>query len=749
MAETLLTFLLVTSSAKGPNLVFRWPPNPETTSRLARPLPYQDGLELDNPWRAANHNDSPTTLDGVQPTRPIASSPPGIADYEWKSSSVIRDRSRSVSRNPSLPTSGYSPLSKDHFFDDDDLEEESVDDDYHRLFDYSTQFVANILCPKHSLCHQKFDLIIDHLAFIGHPVCVEEDGHWRFKPEKGTSSSRGRGSTNRNSMDDLKSVREASPSASHSDNSWLQMFHFVLVLDLPDPSSSASGNVAKYFDTIYKQTAFTITALLFQEQVLSNFVEAECDAIGSLEAEYIAKGEPFSEFISHALQTSSIACAMKTLFEAIKSSTMAYITLNDIPLELQLPPYLDHLLHSEEEYELDFVDHQEDEDEAKAWGCDLSFGWRLPSLVPWKSLLLLDGDQALDPYINLRGPHVTPDERDHAEGLIKFLETASVTLSLVDMASLLDWDLEKQIYPTVRWLVHHRRAKVVDTVHASLKTIFTIPPKFDTPLSTLSVEFKRDFPQSTIPPLPSLLSSISQASSKQSDNHFFATVVGSKDLIPLYHEVVLWLLKHDLLYTLHLRIRIVASTELKVRVRQVHERKLERQRGLQHRGRRGSNLQALDEDPIDYDHGPKKPGITWLPLSPKRAHHYSKRMTSVESGLSRGSEVSMSYAGEDDEVATSDESDDENVGWGSAEDTLWPTLISDPGTASPLERRWLAAMSEGKEEHIARRFEQINQYFDGKRTDDEILYRAEISRKQLREVLHHYEEYLQTFLHPT
>lgn len=37
---------------------------------------------------------------------------------------------------------------------------------------------------------------------------------------------------------------------------------------------------------------------------------------------------------------------------------------------------------------------------------------------------------------------------------------------------------------------------------------------------------------------------------------------------------------------------------------------------------------------------------------------------------------------------------------------------------------------------------RINQYFDGKKTDDEILHRAEISRKQLREVLHHYEEYV-------
>jgi len=37
---------------------------------------------------------------------------------------------------------------------------------------------------------------------------------------------------------------------------------------------------------------------------------------------------------------------------------------------------------------------------------------------------------------------------------------------------------------------------------------------------------------------------------------------------------------------------------------------------------------------------------------------------------------------------------------------------------------------------------RINQYFDGKRSDDEILFRADITRKQLREVLHHYEEYV-------
>lgn len=90
-----------------------------------------------------------------------------------------------------------------------------------------------------------------------------------------------------------------------------------------------------------------------------------------------------------------------------------------------------------------------------------------------------------------------------------------------------------------------------------------------------------------------------------------------------------------------------------------------------------------------------------------------------------------------------------------------PDMIADPGKPTPMERRWLAAMSIGKDPEIVTRFarsvdsrsislrfgpdhvsSRINRYFDGKRTDDEILYRAEISRKQLREVLQHYGDYV-------
>lgn len=217
-------------------------------------------------------------------------------------------------------------------------------------------------------------------------------------------------------------------------------------------------------------------------------------------------------------------------------------------------------------------------------------------------------------------------------------------------------------------------------------------------LSRLSTEFREVFPQPIVPPLPSLLATISAASSKQTDNHFFAAVVRSKEHIPLYHDVVLWMLKHDLLYNLHLHVRIVATSELKVHVREAHERKLERLGYRQVRGRRPSELEP---DSL-MDRRPGNPGIAWLSLSPKSARRYTRRIPSVESEL--GSSAAGSYVEKDEEDVT-EESDEDNVGWGTPEDTVSPSMISDPGTASPLERKWLAAMSEGKEEHIARRFE--------------------------------------------
>jgi hypothetical protein len=314
------------------------------------------------------------------------------------------------------------------------------------------------------MCHQKFELVVDDLAFIGHPVCAEPDpdGGWRFKPEKIKTGSRGRedGDPSNSANPASPHMEEATPTSepsSPSKSTWLQTFHLTLVLDLPDPSSSASGNLAKYFNILYEQIAFTVTAVLYQEQVLSNFVEKECDTLMALKDNYFSKGvfslhfyllrfymdrpcffagEPFSNYVDRAFEVSSIASAMKTIYEAIKTSSMAYVTINNLPLELQLPPYLDTLLHSQSDQETDFFDSSDDENNLN-WGLHMTLGWQLPSMAPWKTLLLLDIDNDMDPHMILRGPHENAEDRTFAEGLVRFLEIASVTLSYVYLLSAL------------------------------------------------------------------------------------------------------------------------------------------------------------------------------------------------------------------------------------------------------------------------------------------------------------------------
>ncbi|KAG6917515.1 hypothetical protein DXG01_002262 [Tephrocybe rancida] len=624
-----------------------------------------------------------------------------------------------------------------------------------------------LLCPHSSMCHQKFELLVDNLAFIGHPVCAEEDDIWRFKPEKAKSGPRGRESRVGTSVNAPRTsaspdTRPASSEKVPSPNAWLNKFHFVIVLDIPDPSSSASGNVSRYFEIIYEQVAFTVTAVLFQEQVISNFVETECEILGSLKDSCISKGESFESYAMQALEVSSIAPATKALYEAIKASEMAYITIHNLPLEVQLPPYLDSLLHSEGESDPDFSRCFND-DEEQTWNEDMKLGWKLSSLQPWKSLLLLDGRSGLDPSMKLRGSQVNPEDRTLVEGLVRFLETASVTLSLADMASLLDWDLNFQVMPTVRWLVQHRRAKIVDIVHGGLKSVFTLPTKFERPLAELTAEFDSHFDHPSVPSLPVILAKISSAASKQTDNHFFASVVQDKDHIDIYHDIVLWMLKRDMLITLHLRIRVVATRKLKLKVRIARATALARKSGTHERLRR-ELLQELEGGPDDDDDLDLSPplGTPWLPMSPKAAHRHSRNQSRTQSrdqspdfgdrerfGYSEtdgGGTGGSEKKGTDEDG--SDELDDPDSGWDTAEDHLRPSMISDPGRATLLQRRWLAAMSDGKDPIVAKRFKFINQYFDGKRCDDEILYHADISRKQLREVLHHYEEFLQTFLHP-
>ena len=130
--------------------------------------------------------------------------------------------------------------------------------EYDALLGYGAEFLAALLCPLAGMCHQRFELVVDELAFVGHPVCAADDGAWRFAQERPPkATSRGRESRKGRAQspvpapppqaDDAAPASVSAPTTDAaareppSGGTWLQTFHFVIVLDLPDPSSSASG----------------------------------------------------------------------------------------------------------------------------------------------------------------------------------------------------------------------------------------------------------------------------------------------------------------------------------------------------------------------------------------------------------------------------------------------------------------------------------------------------------------------------
>jgi hypothetical protein len=231
-----LAILLLTSSAKGSNLVYRWPPFPKSPRRLARPRPHE-APQIDNPWLTSKWQNLQT--EGAD----HGVSREDDDDYEWKRPNSFRDRSLSFSNSKS-PVSRPNTPAHDSPYVYDDV---PVKDEYNEVLGYHADFLGSFLCPKQSLCHRKFELIVDDLAFIGHPVSADPvDDVWCFNSDKGKQRARGReyGSRKSAQPDEDSSPSKVSAREISSLSAWLQTFHLVFILDLPDPSSQ-SGNVSK------------------------------------------------------------------------------------------------------------------------------------------------------------------------------------------------------------------------------------------------------------------------------------------------------------------------------------------------------------------------------------------------------------------------------------------------------------------------------------------------------------------------
>ncbi|KAE8270868.1 hypothetical protein A4X09_0g1499 [Tilletia walkeri] len=372
--SSLIAVLLVANSARGSHIVFQWPPEPHHRATFYEPSASVRSYERQAVFDTSNRQDN-----GLGPSSPHMSI---------------------ISHSP-------SQLARDARA-------------YDTYLGYENNFLAGLLTPRRDLCHQKFELTVDDLVFVGHPVCADNQEGWVLNLRRGADGgagdeheaeqmSRGRAPIrNRHSstfdlppappypsedqsplepasrsnsfayqqqqqQPDLSRSRvrrdgsrlppqvESRPPQVESEETLfaLSSFHFVLILDKPDPApphlppGMASIIPASQLNTFnidpnlsaqlyYDNIAFKMTAALYNEQCTSGYVSQEAACLDRERENYKTRGRRFAEFMQKMRERrGSLAKAMADLFESLSKNEGALITINNrIETHLQLPPIL-------------------------------------------------------------------------------------------------------------------------------------------------------------------------------------------------------------------------------------------------------------------------------------------------------------------------------------------------------------------------------------------------------------------------
>jgi hypothetical protein len=454
---------------------------------------------------------------------------------------------------------------------------------YQQYLGYDCELLASLLAPKRELCHQKFELVIDDLAFVGHPVCIDKDGRWDPEsPNVEQVDTRGRGLARKGETQDADTQ---APSVRASSSPQMTLFHFVLVLDRPDPSPDLPAlDLTSWLQIFYDNVAFKMTAALFAEEVRHSYVSRECEKIGQLRERCMDDGQSYGSFLTLAVHTSSLARCLEQVHSSISLSSNAFVTINDsIDAHLQLPPLIHNPVRlmkmADIETPIDLNDPLfasgknaatvrllAENDGVLYEELNRTTG---PFLMPWKTLLILRDDHQ---HVAVRRD--AGQDEGHEDGSMaslptdkgveawaqKFTSLLKPTLegvpTLADMADLLDWDIEEDVYPMVRHLIYYREARVVDVPR--IQNYYAVSPLFElVNLSRLSTSWSIRF--HALPPLPAFLASLSSALRP------FSTLVRRRDQRNICLEALIWLLKHDVICQMHVRLRLIASEACKIR----------------------------------------------------------------------------------------------------------------------------------------------------------------------------------------
>ncbi|PWN20576.1 hypothetical protein BCV69DRAFT_282785 [Microstroma glucosiphilum] len=495
---------------------------------------------------------------------------------------------------------------------------------------FPVEDLAEFLAPDRDLCNRRFDFTVDDLTFVGHPVRIpSKSRNTQNTDSPDDQDERGRQGRSAQQSSDLGAA-SAPPSASTGSSATpeVTLFHLILVLQSPDPSYAApSLDLTTWLGFWYDNVCFKMTAALWAEEQRCSYVSEEADVLFKLWGEVegnSGSGPSYALHLNRILLTSSMARCFRNLYRCLSRPSphrTPFVTVNELDVHLQLPPLLvdpARMVKSIMELgpSIDAVNAEmRAEQEGGRGAGELVRGtgaaldeWTKasgPPLFPWKTLLLLSDPEDEDVpkikrYRSLGGQVVelsTDDESSLDEleevgladagieiwakrftALLK--PTVSGLLTFNELAALLGWDLEEDVYPMARHLVYYKQARVIDV--PMIQNTYGLSPLVDlASISRFSTSFALRFPQQQ--PLPRLLAALG-SSFQPFYNHWLSVHSGSSNAASSSQEpqkdptrrqnafdVLIWLLRHEIIIQQHLRFRLIASEAVKRKARQMWE----------------------------------------------------------------------------------------------------------------------------------------------------------------------------------
>ncbi|KAG2175324.1 hypothetical protein INT44_007812 [Umbelopsis vinacea] len=383
-----------------------------------------------------------------------------------------------------------------------------------------TGFLADALAPKSPLRDRKFQMTIDDLTFVGHPISLTADD--QQQQQQPSQQKKWQSNDDSNGHRRTSKGSNAAVDDSHS-SSHITQFHVVFVISPPD--LELNNQVDILYDHIIKR----YTTALRYEQLRCEYVKREADKVLAIKEEATNHGTPYSQVMLSILAESSLARDIKHIFTSLSSNSIAHVIVNDfIDLSLQLP-----VVGNQQKLSMMLqypgATNPVNESVASIYVGAYEYD-KYPVLCPYHTLLLLE-----DPEEVLKSMPL-----DSNPTLVQLVQILTPTQNLQELHLLLDCSLA-QIYRLAAHLIYWRKAKLIHPIHA--RNVYAISPvaKMEN-FKELEADFKSHVPGLDLPTLLSELSSTRP----------LYMITPSKELRQQYCVAIMYLLRFDLVIQLHM-----------------------------------------------------------------------------------------------------------------------------------------------------------------------------------------------------